>query len=147
MGSFFLMLLSKRLLLKLQELCQELHLNPCPFMCFTCMPLKMYTLSGSGKTLYGILTVAGAMPLLMAGLRVDQNLSRHVSVRPFLQRHGCRVPMRANSGSKTMPSGHTSTLSRRIGTSVTCHPPLGHSQSSEKIHITNMLQNPIWVLG
>ena len=86
MGSFFLMLLSKRLLLKLQELCQELHLNPCPFMCFTCMLLKMYTLSGSGKTLYEILTVAGAMLLPMAGPRVDCNLSRHGSVRPSLQR-------------------------------------------------------------
>ena len=46
---------------------------------------------GSGKTLYDILTVADAIPLPMAGPRVDQNLFQHGSVRSFLQRDGNRT--------------------------------------------------------
>ena len=43
------------------------------------------------KTLCKILTVADAMPLPMAGPRVDRKLSRHGSVRLSLQRDGSRT--------------------------------------------------------
>ena len=44
-----------------------------------------------GKTLYEVLTVADAIPLPMAGPRVDDDLSQRGSVRPFLQRDGNRT--------------------------------------------------------
>ena len=44
-----------------------------------------------GKTLCEVLTVADAIPLLMAGPRVDDNLLWYGSVRPFLQRDGNRT--------------------------------------------------------
>ena len=51
-----------------------------------------------GKTLYEVLTVAGAVPLLMTDPRVDGNLASTVSVRPSLQLGGghtrSRLPRR-----------------------------------------------------
>ena len=43
------------------------------------------------KTLCEILAAANAIPLPMAGSRVDDNLSRHGSVRQFLQRDSNRT--------------------------------------------------------
>ena len=51
---------------------------------------KWATLGGGGKILCEILTAVDAIPLSVADLRVDQNLSRHGSVRPPLQRGGNR---------------------------------------------------------
>ena len=78
------------------------------------------------KTLCEILTAADAMPLSMAGSRVDRKLFQHGYVRPPLQPGGNRIwsrlprcdchaiPIWASSGPKTMSSVHAPMLSRYI---------------------------------
>ena len=62
--------------------------------------------SDTPKTLCEILTVADAMPLSMAGPRVDCNLSRHGSMRPSIQRGisraRSRLPRRDCHAARTM---------------------------------------------
>ena len=71
-----------------------------------------------GKTLCGILTVADAIPLPIASLRVDRKLSRHDFAWPSLQR-AAAVPGADCYGVVAMPF-----LYRLVLTQKPCHPSM-----------------------